>query len=176
MQIDGFSQRRHVWRQRVRFRRFFACLVTFVGLVGFLWKPDKYPSCFKLMWCRLRQGLRLQPGTMPFCRSHNVTPLARHAALQVEAQAEAAMPFPMYTVSPEDVLQMSSVEPHETLKAKGLLVEFYKLLLSSWRSPSHGGGSLWKLRDRHDPAPVRSSAGSPQCAELLSCGFGAGSP
>ncbi|CAJ1383331.1 unnamed protein product [Effrenium voratum] len=66
---------------------------------------------------------------MAFCRSHNETPLSRHATyLQNEAEAEAAMSFPMFTVRLEDALQMICVEPHERLKEKGLLVEFKESL------------------------------------------------
>ena len=65
---------------------------------------------------------------MPFCRSWGVTPLARYAAnLDAETQT-SAMPFPMYTVALEDALEMSSVQPHESLKEQGLLVEFEKTL------------------------------------------------
>ena len=64
---------------------------------------------------------------MPLCCSRHVTPLARHAKhLQAEPQAEAAMPFPMYTVPLQQTLEMTCVEPHEKLKVNGLLVEFEK--------------------------------------------------
>lgn len=56
-------------------------------------------------------------------------PLARHAKhLQAEPQADDAMPFTMYTVPLQQALEMTCVEPHEKLKAKGLLVEFEKNL------------------------------------------------
>ena len=100
---------------------------------------------------------------MPFCRSHKVTPLARHAALQVEAQVEAAMPFPMYTVSLEDVLEMTFVEPHENLKAKGLLVEFERNLGKAMFI-SH----QWAGKDHPDPAFVQFSVFQDAMKNILS--------
>lgn len=83
-------------------------------------------------------------GAMPLCRSRHVTPLARHAKhLQAEPHAEAAMPFPMYTVPLQQALEMTCVEPHEKLKAKGLLVEFEKncgkamFLSHEWTGKDH---------------------------------------
>ena len=83
-------------------------------------------------------------GAMPLCRSRHVTPLARHAKhLQAEPHAEAAMPFPMYTVPLQQALEMTCVEPHEKLKVKGLLVEFEKncgkamFLSHEWTGKDH---------------------------------------
>lgn len=70
-----------------------------------------------------------RPVAMPsLCRSRSETPLARHALrLQSEEVVWAPrMLFPMYTLPLEDVLQMSSLVPHETLKSEGRLRQFEK--------------------------------------------------
>ena len=53
-----------------------------------------------------------------------LTPLELFARSLHGADEEAPMRFPMYTVPLQDLLQMESLEPHETLKAKGILIEF----------------------------------------------------
>ena len=90
---------------------------------------------------------------MPFCNSRRVTPLARHAAsLQAGRQAEATIPFPMYTVQLEEALQMSCVEPHEKLKEKGLLVKFDKnvgkavFVSHQWAGSSHPDPTFEQFR------------------------------
>lgn len=90
---------------------------------------------------------------MPFCNSRRATPLARHAAsLQAEMQAEATIPFPMYTVPLEEALQMSCVEPHEKLKERGLLVKFEKNLGKAvfvshqWAGKSHPDPTFEQFR------------------------------
>ncbi|CAE7930402.1 unnamed protein product, partial [Symbiodinium necroappetens] len=56
------------------------------------------------------------------------------------------MHFPMYTVPLHAVLQMVEVEPHEELKAKGLVIEFDKNLGNA-AFVSH----QWLGRDNPDP-------------------------
>ena len=87
---------------------------------------------------------------MPLCRSRKETPLARHAAfLPKESQDVVAsrMFFPMYTVPSEDVLKMSSLEPHEELKSKGILVEF-EAKMGNAAFVSH----QWARKDHPDPS------------------------
>ena len=68
---------------------------------------------------------------MSLCRSPSApTPLsafARSLGAQ-DADTRTPMRFPMYTVPLHAVLQMVEIEPHEELKAKGLVIEFDKNL------------------------------------------------
>ncbi|CAJ1382972.1 unnamed protein product [Effrenium voratum] len=94
---------------------------------------------------------------MPLCGSG--TALARHAArLRAAEPCEPGprMLFPMYTVPLEDVFQMSSVEPYETLTSRGVLVEFQKemgkaiFVSHQWATKEPSGGVLdaasWRTR------------------------------
>ena len=60
------------------------------------------------------------------------TPLELHArSLQrpnrrARSKDAPAAPFPMYTVPLKEILQMTVMEPHETLKARGELISFQK--------------------------------------------------
>ena len=119
-------------------------------------------NCFTLRPSQCHRPGPKIPGAMPFCRSRTQTPLERHAT-SLPVEAEAAMPFPMYTVSLEDVLQMSSVEPHETLKAKGLLVEFEKTLGKAVFI-SH----QWAANDHPDPTFAQFSVFQDAMRNILS--------
>lgn len=76
------------------------------------------------------------------------------------------MPFPMYTVPLEAVLQMNCVEAHESLKAKGLLVEFEKKLGKAVFL-SH----QWAAKDHPDPHFAQFSVFQDTMKNILSNRF-----
>lgn len=76
------------------------------------------------------------------------------------------MPFPMYTVPLEAVLQMSCVEAHERLKAQGLLVEFEKNLGKAIFL-SH----QWAAKDHPDPTFAQFSVFQDTMKNILSNRF-----
>ena len=136
-----------------------SCGDSSLSQVDDLWFPDmgKYWKRFREdliaglagFWGLFQRILVLAQSclTMSLCRSPK-TPLAQHAAhLRGTSQAEAAMPFPMFTVPVEDTLQMSAVEPHEHLMAQGLLVKF-ETNLGKAVFVSH----QWAEKDHPDPA------------------------
>ena len=65
---------------------------------------------------------------MACCGAPSSTPLAQYArSLRTQLEGEKLpMLFPMYTVPSGTLLEMTMIEPHETLKARDVLVEFQR--------------------------------------------------
>ena len=64
---------------------------------------------------------------MACCGGNSSTPLAQYARslrTQLDDGEKLPMLFPMYTVPFGTFLEMTMIEPHEELKARGVLVEF----------------------------------------------------
>lgn len=78
----------------------------------------------------------------------NLTPLARYArSMKAHLDADLLpMLFPMYTVPLETLLKMTKAEPHEELKAQGVLVEFER-----HRGQAAFVSHQWVSRDHPDP-------------------------
>jgi len=78
----------------------------------------------------------------------NLTPLARYArSMKAHLDADLLpMRFPMYTVPLETLLKMTKAEPHEELKAQGVLVEFER-----HRGQAAFVSHQWVSRDHPDP-------------------------
>ena len=78
----------------------------------------------------------------------NLTPLARYArSMKAHLDADLLpMRFPMYTVPLETLLKMTKAEPHEELKAQGVLVEFER-----HRGQAAFVSHQWVSRDHSDP-------------------------
>ena len=88
----------------------------------------------------------------------DLTPLAQYArSLRTELDDEKLpMLFPMYTVPLGSLLEMTMIEPHETLKARDVLVEFQRnmgnaaFVSHQWVAGSHPDPECRQLRVLQD--------------------------
>ena len=96
---------------------------------------------------------------MKSCRPRRTTSLECHADSLLEnmSHIDVAEPlFPFYTVPLDTLLEMSDIEPHEELKAKGALVEFTAVMghaafiSHQWAGHKHPDPELKQLRVLQD--------------------------
>ena len=99
---------------------------------------------------------------MACCGARSLTPLAQYARSlrtqlhDVHEDDKLPMLFPMYTVPLGTLLDMTEVEPHETLKARDVLVEFQRnmgnaaFISHQWLTSSHPDPECKQIRVLQD--------------------------
>eukprot|EP00435_Cladocopium_sp_Y103_P007398 s1029_g2.t1 len=96
---------------------------------------------------------------MAWCGAPSLTPLAQYARscrTQLHDDEKLPMLFPMYAVPLGTLLEMTKVEPHETLKARNVLVEFQRnmgnaaFISHQWLTSSHPDPECKQMRVLQD--------------------------
>ena len=97
---------------------------------------------------------------MACCHARSLTPLAQYArSLRTQDHHDGEklpMLFPMYTVPLGTLLEMTTIEPHEALKARDVLVEFESKMGNAafvshqWVASSHPDPECMQMRVLQD--------------------------
>ena len=96
---------------------------------------------------------------MACCDARSLTPLAKYARslrTHIDDGEKLPMFFPMYTVPLCTLLEMTRIEPHETLKARDVLVDFQRnmgnaaFVSHQWLASSHPDPECMQMRVLQD--------------------------